>query len=252
MRISTSAFWSLTGMNRTSDPAVQIRILSITARNGGEEILLRVELREAPAGGSSAESEAGHLSERADGAARSEVREFLLISERYMALRPARGPIDEATFEAIEEAAAFSAAVRSGLRMLAFGGNTRRALESKLVQKGTARETAREAVLYLSERGYISEGEDAIREAERNVLKLRGRNRIRAALYAKGYGSEAMEAAERYLDGVDFEDLCGQLIERRYAAEIADPALHKKLAATLMRSGFTMSEIRAAIRSAGQ
>ena len=36
----------------------------------------------------------------------------------------------------------------------------------------------------------------------------------------------------------------------RYAAQLADPSLHKKLAATLMRNGFTMSEIRAAFRMA--
>ena len=215
-----------------SESAVQIRILSMAARNGGAEILLRVGL-------SDPENDAC-----------SEVRELLLLSDCYMELRPSKGEIDPEFFELLEDAAAFSTAVRMGLRMLAFGGNTRRSLESKLIQKGAEREAAKRAVAYLAEHGYLSETEDAVREAERNVARLRGRNRIRAALSAKGYGSDAMAAAERYLDGVDFPELCLRLIERRYAAQLADPSLHKKLAATLMRNGFTMSEIRAAFRMA--
>lgn len=219
---------------------MQIRITSIRARNGGEEILLGIEL---------CGDVFDALSGAAEEAGERETRELSLLPDRYIELRPARGVIDEAFYRELELAARFSEAVRCGLRILAYGANTRRVLESKLQRHGVARETAHEAALYLSERGYFSEEEDAVREAERGVARLRGRNRIRAALYEKGYGGEALTAADRYLEGVDFVALCVRLIEKRYAALLADPAEHKRMAATLMRNGYTMEEIRAAVRA---
>lgn len=221
---------------------MQIRILSMTAQNGGAEILLRVELSEDVfdvAGGTSGNS---RRPER-------ETREFVLLLDRYTELRPTKGVIDEETFLALECAAEFSEAVRIGLRMLAFGANTRKGLESKLIRKGVRREAAQEASLYLERRGYIDEESDAVREAEKNVAKLRGRNRIRAVLYEKGYGDEAVDAAERYLDGVDFVALCKRLIAQRYEKGLLDPAGYKRVIAALMRNGYTMHEIRAAMHA---
>lgn len=215
---------------------MQIRITSIRARNGGEEILLTLELWRDVFDAASG-----------DGEKERETLEFSLLPERYIALRPARGVIDEALFHRLEEADRFSTAVRCGLRILAYGANTRRTLEGKLQRHGIARETAREAAGYLAEHGYFSEEEDAVREAERGVAQLRGRNRIRGALYEKGYCGEALAAADRYLEEVDFVSLCVRLIGKRYAALLADPAEHKRMAATLMRNGYTMAEIRAAM-----
>lgn len=214
---------------------MQIRILSISARNGGEEFLIRAELCE-----DIFDADPGREPGR-------EIRELSLLPDCYMELRPTRGVIEEARFLEIEDAALFSDAVRMGLRMLAFGSNTKRGLEMKLLQKGISRDAASRAVTYLAERGYISEEEDAVREAERNVLKMRGRNRIRAILYEKGYDGGAVSAAERYLDGVDFVEVCTRLIEKRYADKLEDPASRRRVAATLMRNGFSMSEIRAAV-----
>lgn len=214
----------------------------MTAQSGGAEILLRVELCEDVFDVADASADLRRKPCR-------EVRELLLLIDCYTKLRPAKGVIDEAEFLALERAARFTEAVRAGLRMLAFGANTARGLETKLCRKGVTREAAQEAAAYLAASGYISEEEDAVREAERNVKKLRGRNRIRAILYEKGYGGTAIDAAERYLDGVDFVELCGRLIETRYRAQLDDPALRKKMAAALMRNGFTMCEIRAALRT---
>lgn len=221
---------------------MQIRILSMTAQNGGSEILLRVELSE----------DVYDVAESSPGLAKRpgrEIRELVLLLDPYTELRPAKGVIDEEHFLALERAAAFSEAVRIGLRMLAFGSNTRRGLETKLCRKGIAREAAREAALYLAEHGYIDEERDAVREAERNVAKLRGRNRIRAVLYEKGYDDEAIAAAERYLDGIDFVSLCKKLIARRYEGALSEePSAYKRVAAALMRNGYTMSEIRMAMQ----
>lgn len=219
---------------------MQIRILSMTAQNSGSEILLRVELSE----------DVFDVAESASGFSRSparEIRELVLMLDCYTELRPVKGVIDEESFFALERAAEFSEAVRIGLRMLAFGSSTEKGLENKLCRKGVKREAAREAAQYLARHGYIDEERDAIREAERNVEKLRGRNRIRAALYEKGYGDGAIAAAERYLDGVDFVALCKKLIARRYESALSDPSAQRRVAAALMRNGYTMSEIRAAM-----
>lgn len=217
---------------------MQIRILSMTAQRGGEEILITVELCE------------DVFDTEADDPYRlpkRENRQLSILTDRYTEIRPMKGVIDEELFGVLEDAAAFTEAVRMGSRMLAFGAQTKHALEMRLHQKGAKREVAREAVAYLTERGYIVEEADAVREAERNVRKLRGRNRIRSILYEKGYDGDAIAAADAYMDGVDFVDVCRVLIRKRYAALAADPAQHKRMAATLMRNGFTMREIRAAM-----
>jgi SOS response regulatory protein OraA/RecX len=51
------------------------------------------------------------------------------------------------------------------------------------------------------------------------------------------------------METIDFSERCAELIRRRYMKHLADPAMHKKMAATLMRCGYTMNEIRSAVRS---
>ena len=212
----------------------------MTARDGGAEVLVRAELSE----------DVFDVAESASNTRRKpqrEVRELSLLLDCYAALRPKKGVIDEESYLRLEEAANFSEAVRLGIRFLSFGANTRQGLEGKLCRKGVARETAAEASAYLSEHGYIDEEKDAVREAERNVKKLRGRNRIRAVLFQKGYSPEAVESAERYLDEVDFTQLCKALIQKRYEGALSDASSRKRVVATLMRNGYTMREIRTAM-----
>ena len=218
---------------------MQIRILSITSCRGGEEIALRIELRE------DAYSHGRFFGE--EGRPRSEVRELSLLIDKYTELRPSKGEIDEAFFEQLVMAAEFSAAVTAGAKMLAFGANTKRGLAQKLVQKGYAREAAVEAAAYLAGKGYISETRDARREAENQVKKLRGRNRVVAALREKGFDDDALGAASDYLDTVDFVERCATLIQKRYDGLLADADSRRKLAASLMRNGYTMREIREAM-----
>ena len=221
---------------------MQYRILSMTAHGGGAEILLRVELSEDVYDVVGVSADLSRQPSR-------EIRELVLMTEHYALLRPAKGVIGEDEFRALEDAAHLGEAVRAGMRILAFGANTKRTLADKLCKRGVSRDVAEAAAEQLSVRGYISEREDAVREAERNVRKMRGRNRIRAILRAKGYDDAAVAAAERYMDDVDFAELCARLIERRYLSQLDDAALRRKLAGMLMRNGYTMSEIRAAIRA---
>jgi len=219
---------------------MQIRLVSIQARRGGEEILLGIELWEDV-------FDAGALAtgRRSPGC---ETRELVLLIDRYSALRPKRGILDEETFSALEEASRFSEAVRVGMRMLSYAPNTKAMLEKKLIKRGYSRQTAQDAVTYIDSKGYMHETEEARREVDRRLARMDGRNQIRMKLYAKGFDNEAIAAAEAYMDEIDFVERCANMIRTRYGALLADPAMHKRMAGALMRNGYTMGEIRAAMR----
>jgi SOS response regulatory protein OraA/RecX len=220
---------------------MQIRLTEISARRGGEEIALSFELYE-----DVFDSGALAVGRRAPG---RELKELVILTERYAALRPKRGIIEEELYLEIEEAARFSDAVKSGMRMLSCGMNTKVMLEKKLVNRGVSRETAQSAVLYIVSKGLIDEDADVQREVECRLANFWGRNRIRSKLYMKGFDNKELQTAERYMETIDFSERCAELIRRRYMKHLADPAMHKKMAATLMRCGYTMNEIRSAVRS---
>lgn len=209
---------------------------------GGDEVLLRIELREDPL-----LRAIRFADEDGEDGPRTEVRELRLLIDKFSELRPAKGGIDEEFFLALVSASEFTTAVRMGARMLSFSASTKRALCSKLIQKGIDREIATDAAEYLAEKGYISETRDAKIEAQNQVRKLRGRNRVLAALRDKGFSEDAMEAANAYLETVDFVELCVSLIEKRYRDLLCDGESRRKLAAMLMRFGYTMREIREAM-----
>ena len=106
--------------------------------------------------------------------------------------------------------------------------------------------TAAEAVDFLVRRGYLSEAEDAVREAERGVRKLYGKSRILSAIYAKGYDSESIRAATEYLDTVDFARNCAELLAKRFGVLPTEPDSRRKAVASLIRSGYAMREIKEA------
>lgn len=211
---------------------MEIRILSMSAQCGGEEICLRVELCSGARGGED----------------RRDTRELVILTDRYAELRPTKGAIDEETYFLLEEAAEFCTAVRMGARILAFAANTKKGLARKLVQKGVKSSVAASAADYLEERGYISETDDVEREVRAELRKLRGKNRILAALREKGFSDDAMERAVEYLSEVDFVGNCRALICKRFGGEEMTPELFRKLSASMMRSGYNMNEVREAVR----
>ncbi len=139
-------------------------------------------------------------------------------------------------------------AKQKGLAILGYSAYSARATKMKLMQKGFSEEIADAAVEYLAEKGYIDEKRDAIRLCESLIRKKYGRKRIISSLCAKGYGEEAVIAAEDFLDGVDFTELCREVIKIKFGQLPKDRAEMQKAIAKLVALGYNVGEIKAAAR----
>lgn len=201
-----------------------ITVTSLAARNGGEEILVTVRL-----------SDGEH----------EELRRFALTTAQYAELKPQKGEITEAQFDALEEAAEIGSAIRKGSGILAFGANSKRTLVQKLRRRGFDEEHATAAAEYLAEHKCLDESSDARREAELCLKKLWGRRRILEHLCARGYGRRALADVAELLDGVDFGEQCRRLTEKRFPGKPDTPKERQKRFAALTRYGYTPDEIRA-------
>ena len=95
-------------------------------------------------------------------------RAFMLPIEDFVRLGLRRGEIGTETFELTEKSAKICEACRRGENILGYGANSKKLLEMKLRRKGFDAEIAEEAVKKLSERGYIDEYSDALRDAKRD------------------------------------------------------------------------------------
>ena len=179
----------------------------------------------------------------------SQREKFVISADAYARMGLSKGEIDTATYEALEREAGVNAAFKRAMAILGYGGCSKRTLVSKLLQKGFDREYALEAAERASALGFIDDAQNACREAERCVAKLWGEARIRASLVQKGYSSSAVEQALCALEdeGVDFEENCRQLIDKKYPVIPKERAEKQKLVAALMRYGYNLSQIRAAL-----
>jgi len=175
-------------------------------------------------------------------------KKVLVIPEgRYFELKLKKGEITEETYDILENDAKECAAYRRGIGILAYGANTSRTLERKLRQRGFDAESAHSAVGRLGEEGFIDESSDAVWLAESCVKKLWGERRIIAHLREKGYGTEAIYAAEDALAEVDFVGNCRRLIEKKYKLFPKDKREAEKAIAALVRYGYSLSQIKRAV-----
>ncbi len=168
--------------------------------------------------------------------------------EQYAALHLRAGSITEEQAEALTEAGRLCMAIQRGMSLLQYGDSSARRLAYKLTAKGIDREVAEAAVVYLAEKGYIREADTARRRAEQGARKLWGARRIREDLRANGFSAESIEEAMSALDEVDFEANCVAVIRHRCRTVPKDRAARQKLVAALMRQGYDMDAIRAAMR----
>ena len=177
-----------------------------------------------------------------------EQKSLVITTEQYCEFNLTRGPITEETYEKIEEAAELCRALRSGESLLSYGANSVQALTRKLVGKGYKREVAAEAAERLAGYGFIDEARDMKREVEKCLRKLWGSKRISAHLWSRGYATETMQCLSDLLEDVDFSQNCALLIQKHYGEVPTDPDEHRRMIASLSRYGYSIGEIREAIR----
>lgn len=177
-----------------------------------------------------------------------EQKSLVITTEQYCEFNLTRGPISEETYEKIEEAAELCRALRSGESLLSYGANSVQALTRKLSGKGYSRKVAAAAAERLAECGLIDEERDMRREVEKCLRKLWGSKRISAHLWSKGYATETMQGLADLLEEVDFAQNCATLIKKHYGEVPTDADEHRRMIASLSRYGYSIGEIREAIR----
>ena len=177
-----------------------------------------------------------------------EQKSLVITTEQYCEFNLTRGPIDEETYEKIEEAAELCRALRSGESLLSYGANSVQALTRKLIGKGYNRDVAAQAAERLEGYGLIDEERDMRREVEKCLRKLWGSKRISAHLWSKGYAQETMHGLEDLLSEIDFAKNCAMLIKKHYGEVPNDADEHRRMIASLSRYGYSIGEIREAIR----
>lgn len=204
-----------------SDLTVTVR--SLQARNDGAEIAVCVLL---------------------ENGEQKEERRLLITAEQYCELRPVRGEITEEAFERLEAASVLCGAIRSGENLLSYGANSAQMLAQKLMRKGFSRDVATEAAQKLQQMGLIDEQSDLRRELERSVAKLWGAKRIRAHLWSRGFGTDAMAELPALLEEIDFAANCAALIRKHYTGVPTDADERRRMIASLSRYGYSITEIR--------
>ncbi len=171
-------------------------------------------------------------------------------AEFYALRRLSKGQISKDLFDEIKTEDEICRAVSRGKYLLSFGKNSKRALARKLRTKGISAESAQRAALILERDGLIDERRDAVRDAENEASRGRGKRRILMFLRSKEYDADALGAAESRLDEMDFGVLCRRVVEKKWGGAPRDAEDRKKAAAALARLGFSYSDIRDSFKAA--
>ena len=107
---------------------------------------------------------------------------------------------------------------------------------------------ASSAAARLESRGLIDEERDVRREVEKCLRKCWGEKRIRAHLWGRGFGAEAISSLPEVFAEVNFVKNCAALIRKHYGQVPSDPTEQKRMIAFLSRYGYSLGEIRTAMR----
>ena len=177
-----------------------------------------------------------------------EQKSLVITTEQYFEFNLTKGPITEETYERLEEAAQLCRALRSGESLLSYGANSVQALTRKLVGKGYRRDVAAAAAERLAGYGLIDEARDMEREVEKCLRKLWGAKRISAHLWSRGYAAETMQGLSQCLEKIDFSKNCAMLIQKHYGEIPSEADEHRHMIASLSRYGYSIGEIRDAIK----
>ncbi len=208
---------------------MKLYVTSVGARSAGEEICVSFELT-------------------SDGGEHADRQSFVISTRQYLLRGVEKGESDTGVYDAVSHDAEIWEAAKRGMRILGYGPCSRAAMRAKLIAKGIEAVTADEAVCYLDEMGVLDERVGAVCEARRGAEKLWGQKRIIAALYEKGYSADSVNAAMNVLedDGVDYVENCSRLIEKKYGVMPRDKNAAQKAIASLIRYGYSISEIKEA------
>lgn len=176
--------------------------------------------------------------------------EALTVFTARLCATPRLGTLTEEQYAFFLREAELTKAMDAGLRFLAAGAASRLQLVRKMRQRGIKKDIAEAAVEALFARGCFFEQEGALSEARKGLKKLWGDRRILADVRAKGYGAEAIAAVEALLKMENAPSRCANLIKKRRMVPCEDRAV-ARFVASLVRYGYTVGEIKQALRETG-
>ncbi len=216
--------------------AVSITITQLVPRRMGEEVELTVKL--------------------SDGGGHEETRKLVLSSKMLFEIGNIGGErlpyeLTPEQFDTLEYDAKLWEAIKKGLDLLSYGDNTKSALTTKLRSRGFDKYISADAAEYLAALGYIDERRILERVVEQLAnIKLYGKSRIKSELYKKGISREVLtEHLGRCFDEIDFEENLMKLVKRKCDFEaLSDRKYRESFYAAMYRLGYTVSEVRAALR----
>ena len=209
------------------ETAMTINLLSILVYNEGKEVQLEVELRQNQ---------------------NSDRRIFKMPYSIFKSLGLSEGEITREDMTEIMDADERYKALKRAFDIISYGRNSKKVLEDKLRKRGFSAEISADIAEYMKNHGYIDEDDDAVREVELCVKKMWGSRRILMHLHEKRYEVSAINSAKKYMESIDFVDVCVKLVREKYGTLPKDDAERQKIISALIRHGFSMNEIKSAAK----
>lgn len=175
--------------------------------------------------------------------------EYLISPEFWCWGRLAAGAaLNEDDYFRMEHHAAFSRALARAKSILSYSGHSRADLISRLRHYGFDDGICEETADYAVTEGLVCEDEQAQHAADTFLRrKYWGRKRIQAELAARGYPDGVIRDALDAIPDEEFARTLRLIIVRKYGAPPADPGERQKMVLSLLRLGYTGSEIKDAI-----
>lgn len=153
--------------------------------------------------------------------------------------------LDTQAFEEFKRSSSKALGRDKALEMLSRRPYSRKELKDKLLRKGQDEESAEDCVQWLSERGFLDDGEYAGAVARHYASKGYGRGRVRSELQRRGIDRELWdESLAEMGDGTEKLDA---FLSKRLT-DPSDRSQVRKVGAALFRRGYSWEEIRAALR----
>ena len=184
-----------------------------------------------------------------DEAPKPETVQFLISRELWLWGRLQENAVlPEEVFLEMEHNASFSRALARMRSILSYSGQSRHNLVNRLRQFGFSDEICEETADYAVEHGFVREEAQAGHAAEIYLRrKYWGKRRIVSELASRGYPQDVIQEAIDAIPDEEFRRALIQIIEKKYGMPPSDPGERQKMVLSLLRLGYTGSEIKEAI-----
>ena len=153
--------------------------------------------------------------------------------------------LDTQAFEEFKRNSSKALGRDKALEMLSRRPYSRKELKDKLLRKGQDEQSAEDCVQWLSERGFLDDGEYAGAVARHYASKGYGCGRVKSELQRRGIDRELWDESLAEM-GESSEKLDAFLAKR--LSDPSDRSQVRKVSAALFRRGYSWEEIRAALR----